>query len=69
VMQREQSSSTVDIWQKNMGADAVLWNGDGKLDSLDELNQRNAAQVSNWCRPVFITLNKNLAAGLADRLT
>jgi Beta-lactamase len=38
----------------------VLWNGDGTLDSLDELNQRNAAQVSNWYRPVFITLNKNL---------
>ena len=48
------------IWQNNTGADAVLWNNDGTLDSLDQLNQRNAAQVSNWCRPVFITLNKNL---------
>ncbi len=48
------------IWQKNTGADAVLWNGDGTLDSLDSLNQRTAAQTSNWCRPVFITLNKNL---------
>ncbi len=47
------------IWQKNTGVDAVLWNGDGTLDSLDELNQRNAAETSNWCRPVFITLNKN----------
>ena len=47
------------IWQNNTGPDAVLWNNDGTLDSLDTLEQRNAAQISNWCRPVFLTLNKN----------
>jgi CubicO group peptidase (beta-lactamase class C family) len=48
------------VWQYNTGADAVLWNNDGTLDSLETLRQRNAAQISNWCRPVFLTLNKNL---------
>jgi CubicO group peptidase (beta-lactamase class C family) len=47
------------IWQNNTGPDAVLWNNDGTLDSADTLEQRNAAQSSNWCRPVFLTLNKN----------
>ena len=47
------------IWQNNTGPDAVLWNNDGTLDSLDTVRQRTAAQVSNWCRPVFLTLNKN----------
>lgn len=46
-------------WQYNTGPGAVLWNNDGTLDSLDTLEQRNSAEISNWCRPVFLTLNKN----------
>ena len=33
------------VWQNNAGPDAVLWNNDGTLDSLDTLRQRTAAQV------------------------
>ena len=47
------------VWQYNTGPDAVLWNNDGTLDSLDLLEQRMAAQISNWCRPVFLTLAKD----------
>ena len=48
------------VWEDNTGPDAVLWNNDGVLDSPNQLGQRMAAQISNWCRPVFLTLNKNL---------
>jgi CubicO group peptidase (beta-lactamase class C family) len=56
---KEHNQRFAAIWQNNAGANAVLWNNDGTLDSLDTLRQRTAAQVSNWCRPVFITLNKS----------
>ena len=56
----EGSQRFAGVWEDNTGADAVLWNNDGVLDSADELGQRRVAQESNWCRPVFLTLNKNL---------
>jgi hypothetical protein len=56
----EDSRRFAGVWEDNTGADAVLWNNDGLLDSADELGQRIAAQESNWCRPVFLTLNKRV---------
>ncbi|HEX5284578.1 MAG TPA: serine hydrolase [Bryocella sp.] len=56
----EDSRRFAGVWDDNTGADAVLWNNDGLLDSADTLGQRIAAQESNWCRPVFLTLNKRV---------
>jgi CubicO group peptidase (beta-lactamase class C family) len=55
----EGSQRFAGVWEANDGPDAVLWNNDGVLDSADLLGQRVAAQESNWCRPVFISMNKN----------
>jgi CubicO group peptidase (beta-lactamase class C family) len=45
------------IYNPNTGADAVLWNNDGVLDSADTFHARDKAEISVWCRPAMITQN------------
>lgn len=45
------------IWGPNMGR--VTWNADGVLETGDEYQARFDAHTAGWCRPSFVTCQKD----------
>jgi CubicO group peptidase (beta-lactamase class C family) len=45
------------VWMPN--PDRTLWNNDSLLDTMADYQARFNAQATSWCRPAYLTLNKD----------